>query len=64
MASDLKNDKMWGEGHNYQKKYGFMQGMMDCFEPPMIKTMSQTPEAKEAYKNYTAAPGKGSKKDY
>ena len=58
MADDLMKSKMYGQGHNYQKKYGFPQGMLSCYEPPATKGMSEKPEAMAAYKSTAAAGGR------
>lgn len=57
MADDLMNSKLWGQGHNYQKKAGFPQGLMSNFEPPAMTGMNESPEAMAAYKPTAAAPG-------
>lgn len=34
MGDILKNNKLYGIGHNFQKKYKYPTGMLDCFVPP------------------------------
>jgi hypothetical protein len=55
MADDLIKDKLWGQGHNYQKKREFPEGMLDCFEPPEVMTPSLKKEAMAAYKSTAAS---------
>ena len=57
MADELIKDKLYGQGHNYQKKRGFPQGMLGCFEPPAVSGMDDKAEAMAAYKSTAAAPG-------
>lgn len=64
MSDDLIKDKMWGQGHNYQKKAGFPQGLLSCFEPPAVSGMRDAPEAMAAYKPTAAAGGTRSKDGY
>lgn len=61
MADDLIDNKLYGQGHNYQIKRGFPQGMLDCFTPPATTSMNTMPEAMAAYKP-TAASKKSSQK--
>lgn len=58
MADELIKDKLYGQGHNYQAKRGFPQGMLNCYEPPAVKGMDDSEEAMAAYKSTAAASGK------
>jgi hypothetical protein len=64
MADELIKDKLYGEGHNYQKKYGFPEGMLNCYEPPAIKEPAESEEAMAAYKSTAAAGGAKMKERY
>lgn len=63
MADELIKDKLYGQGHNYQAKRGFPQGLLSCYEPPAISGMNDAPEAMAAYKS-TAAGSTGKKSSY